>query len=281
MSARTIAGLLAAAERAEPRRVDTLIQRLTTERRLVGARRDGRAIGAAGLAEIAVSGVTHDSRQVTDGTLFVAVPGLHVDGHDYVEAAAERGAAAAIVERAMPELAIAQLIVDGSRPALASAAAWWYGDPSHELAVVGITGTDGKTTTSYLATAALEAAGVRTGMTGTTATRIGGVEEANAEHATTPEAPDLQLALRAMVDAGDRATVIETTSHGLALARVDGIAYDAAILTNLTHEHLELHGTWEAYRDAKLRLFEKLAPHHAKPLDWPAVGIVISSANRA
>jgi len=274
MSARTIAGLLAAAEPAEPRRVDTLIQRLTTERRLVGARRDGRAIGAAGLAEIAVSGVTHDSRQVTDGTLFVAVPGLHVDGHDYVEAAAERGAAAAIVERAMPELAIAQLIVDGSRPALASAAAWWYGDPSHELAVVGITGTDGKTTTSYLATAALEAAGIRTGMTGTTATRIGGVEEANAEHATTPEAPDLQLALRAMVDAGDRATVIETTSHGLALARVDGIAYDAAILTNLTHEHLELHGTWEAYRDAKLRLFEKLAPHHAKPLDWPAVGIV-------
>jgi len=274
MSARTIAGLLAAAERAEPRRVDTLIQRLTTERRLVGARRDGRAIGAAGLAEIAVSGVTHDSRQVTDGTLFVAVPGLHVDGHDYVEAAAERGAAAAIVERAMPELAIAQLIVDGSRPALASAAAWWYGDPSHELAVVGITGTDGKTTTSYLATAALEAAGIRTGMTGTTATRIGGVEEANAEHATTPEAPDLQLALRAMVGAGDRATVIETTSHGLALARVDGIAYDAAILTNLTHEHLELHGTWEAYRDAKLRLFEKLAPHHAKPLDWPAVGIV-------
>src|SRR6185295_15390256 len=212
MSARTIAGLLAAAEPAEPRRIDTLIQRLTTERRLVGARRDGRAIGAAGLADIAVSGVTHDSRQVTDGTLFVAVPGLHVDGHDYVEAAAERGAAAAIVERAMPELAIAQLIVDGSRPALASAAAWWYGDPSHELAVVGITGTDGKTTTSYLATAALEAAGIRTGMTGTTATRIAGVEEANAEHATTPEAPELQLALRAMVDGGDRAAVIETTS---------------------------------------------------------------------
>ena len=274
MNARTIAGLLAAAEPAEPRRVDALIERLTTERRLVGARRDGRAIGAAGLADIAVRGVTHDSRRVTDGTLFVAVPGLHVDGHDYVEAAAERGAAAAIVQRPMPELAIAQLIVDGSRPALASAAAWWYGDPSHELAVVGITGTDGKTTTSYLATAALEAAGIPTGMTGTTATRIGGVEEANAEHATTPEAPELQLAFRAMVAGGDRAAVVETTSHGLALARVDGIAYDAAILTNLTHEHLELHGTWEAYRDAKLRLFEKLAPHRAKPLGWPAVGIV-------
>jgi UDP-N-acetylmuramoyl-L-alanyl-D-glutamate--2,6-diaminopimelate ligase len=274
MSGRTIAELLAAAEPDEPRRVDGLIERLTTERRLVGARRDGRAIGAAGIADIAVRGVTHDSRRVTAGTLFVAVPGLHVDGHDYVEAAAARGAAAAILERPLPELAIAQLIVDGSRPALASAASWWYGDPSHELAIVGITGTDGKTTTSYLATAALEAAGIRTGMTGTAATRIGGVQEANAEHATTPEAPELQLALRAMADDGDRAAVIETTSHGLALARVDGIAYDAAILTNLTHEHLELHGTWEAYRDAKLRLFEKLAPHHAKPLGWPAVGIV-------
>jgi UDP-N-acetylmuramoyl-L-alanyl-D-glutamate--2,6-diaminopimelate ligase len=274
MSARTIPELLAAAEPREPRRVDGLIERLTTERRLVGARRDGRAIGAAGLADIAVRGVTHDSRQVTAGTLFIAVPGLHVDGHDYVEAAAARGAAAAIVERPLPELAIAQVIVDGSRPALASAASWWYGDPSHELAVVGITGTDGKTTTSYLATAALEAAGIRTGMTGTAATRIGGVQEANAEHATTPEAPELQLALRAMVGGGDRAAVIETTSHGLALARVDGIAYDAAILTNLTHEHLELHGTWEAYRDAKLRLFEKLAPHRVKPLGWPAVGIV-------
>jgi len=142
------------------------------------------------------------------------------------------------------------------------------------LAIVGITGTDGKTTTSYLATAALEAAGIRAGMTGTASTRIGGVQEANVEHATTPEAPELQRALRAMAVAGDQAAVVETTSHGLALARVDAIAYDAAILTNLTHEHLELHGTWEAYRDAKLRLFEKLAPHLNKPLGWPAVGVV-------
>ena len=149
----------------------------------------------------------------------------------------------------------------GRRPgaALATAAAWWYGDPSRELAVVGITGTDGKTTTSFLAVAALEAAGIRTGMTGTAATRIGGVQAANEAHATTPEAPELQRALRAMVVAGDAAAVIETTSHGLALDRVDAIAYDVAILTNLTHEHLELHGTWEAYRDAKLRLFERLA----------------------
>ena len=96
-------------------------------------------------------------------------------------------------------------------------------------------------------------------MTGTAETRIGGVQAANEAHATTPEAPELQRALRAMHVAGDAAAVIETTSHGLALNRVDAIAYDVAILTNLTHEHLELHGTWEAYRDAKLKLFEKLA----------------------
>jgi UDP-N-acetylmuramoyl-L-alanyl-D-glutamate--2,6-diaminopimelate ligase len=197
-----------------------------------------------------------------------------VDGHDYVSAAADRGASAALVERPLPDLPIAQLIVDSTRPALAAAATWWYRDPSHELAVVGITGTDGKTTTSFLAVAALEAAGLRTGMTGTAATRIGGIQAANEAHATTPEAPELQRALRAMSVAGDRAAVVETTSHGLALHRVDGIAYDAAILTNLTHEHLELHGTWEAYRDAKLSLFERLAPHVPKPHAWPATAIV-------
>jgi UDP-N-acetylmuramoyl-L-alanyl-D-glutamate--2,6-diaminopimelate ligase len=270
----TIADLLAAGDPDEPAVLGGLIDRLTAAGRLRGARLDGRAIGPAGLAAIQVSGVTLDSREVGRGSLFVAVPGLHVDGHDYVPAAAERGASVALVERPLPELSIAQLIVDATRPALAAAATWWYRDPSHELAVVGITGTDGKTTTSFLAVAALEAAGVNTGMTGTAATRIGGVQAANEAHATTPEAPELQRALRAMAVAGDRAAVVETTSHGLALNRVDGIAYDAAILTNLTHEHLELHGTWEAYRDAKLSLFERLAPHVPKAHGWPATAIV-------
>ena len=240
----------------------------------MGRALDGRAIGAAGLAAVEVRGVTHDSRAVRPGSLFVAVRGLHVDGHEFVAAAAEAGATAAIVEEPLPEVALAQLVVAHARPALATAAAWWYGDPSHELGVVGITGTDGKTTTSFLAVAALEAAGVPTGMTGTAETRIGGLQVANEAHATTPEAPELQRALRAMVSAGDGVAVIETTSHGLALHRVDGTAYDVAILTNLTHEHLELHGTWEAYRDAKLRLFERLAPHRAKAIGWPAVAIV-------
>jgi UDP-N-acetylmuramoyl-L-alanyl-D-glutamate--2,6-diaminopimelate ligase len=244
MTEPTIEALLAAAEPAEPASLAGLVERLTAEHRLRGARRDGRAIGPAGLADVEVHGVTNDSRAVRPGSLFVAVPGLHVDGHDFVAAAAAAGAAAAIVERAVPEAAIPQLVVAAAPAALASAAAWWYGDPSHDLGVVGITGTDGKTTTSFLAVAALEAAGVRSGMTGTAATRIGGIEEANEVHATTPDAPALQAALRAMVAAGDAAAIIETTSHGLALGRVDAVAYDVAILTNLTHEHLELHGTW-------------------------------------
>jgi UDP-N-acetylmuramoyl-L-alanyl-D-glutamate--2,6-diaminopimelate ligase len=281
MTERTIDDLLAAAEPAEPKPLGGLIERLSAEDRLRGARSDGRAIGAAGLAAIPIRGVTHDSRAVHPGSLFVAVPGLHVDGHEYVAAAAARGAAAALVDHALPDVALPQLVVAATRESLATAAAWWYDDPSHDLAVVGITGTDGKTTTSFLAVAALEAAGLRTGMTGTAATRIGGVQAANDAHATTPEAPELQRALRAMALAGDTAAVIETTSHGLALARVDAIAYDVAILTNLTHEHLELHGTWEAYRDAKLRLFEKLARGDSsgargnpKPRPWPATGIV-------
>jgi UDP-N-acetylmuramoyl-L-alanyl-D-glutamate--2,6-diaminopimelate ligase len=281
MIERTIADMLAAAEPTEPAALGRLVERLTSEHRLRGARRDGRAIGPAALADIAIRGVTHDSRSVRPGSLFVAVPGLHVDGHEFVAAAMDRGAAAAIVEQPLAEVALPQLVVHASPVALASAAAWWYGDPSHDLGVVGITGTDGKTTTSFLATSALEAAGIRTGMTGTAATRIGGIQAANEAHATTPEAPELQRALRAMVAGGDQAAIVETTSHGLALGRVDSIAYDVAILTNLTHEHLELHGTWEAYRDAKLKLFERLGRgrHNApggvdRPASWPATGIV-------
>ena len=264
MTERTIADLLEAAEPTDPAPVRTLIERLSAEGRLRGARHDGRAIGAAGLADVEVRGVTQDSRAVRPGSLFVAVPGQHVDGHDFVREAAARGAAAALVERPAPEVGLPQIVVEGAAAALATAAAWWYGDPSHDLAVVGVTGTDGKTTTGFLATAALEAAGIRTGMTGTAATRIGGVQVANEAHATTPEAPALQAALRAMVASGDRAAVVETTSHGLALGRVGSIAYDVAILTNLSHEHLELHGSWEAYRDAKLSLFERLAKPAAR-----------------
>jgi len=276
-----------------PRKLGDLIARLAAEGRLRGTRLDGRPAGSAALADIAVTGVTDDSREAVGGSLFVAIAGEHADGHDFATAAVRQGAAALIVERPLPEVAAAQIVVDASRPALATAAAWWYGDPSHELTVVGITGTDGKTTTAYLAVAALEAAGRRAGMIGTIATRVGGRTEAHVAHATTPAAPELQATLRAMVDAGDDVAVIETTSHGLALDRVASVAYDVAILTNLTHEHLELHGTWEAYRDAKLSLFDRLRatrdvrkPHPVAPaaivnLDDPSAGAFIGTARDA
>ena len=276
----TIAELLAGAEPTSPRELEGLIERLDRAGSLRGARQDGRAIGPAALRAVSVRGVTEDSRQVARGELFVAIAGEHVDGHDLVGAAAAAGASAAIVERVVADVALPQLVVERSRASLADAASWWYGDPSRDLGVVGVTGTDGKTTTSFLAVAALEAAGFSCGLVGTVDTKIGSLREANPEHATTPDAPTLQRSLRAMVGAGNRASVVETTSHGLAAERVRGIAYDAAIVTNLTHEHLEFHGSWDAYRDAKLSLFERLAVSAANPIKtepapaWPKVAIV-------
>jgi UDP-N-acetylmuramoyl-L-alanyl-D-glutamate--2,6-diaminopimelate ligase len=278
----TLAERLAAVDAERPTRpLADLVQRLTVEGRLRGARAaDGRPIAHAGLAGQPVTGISADSRAVRPGTLFVAVPGDHVDGHDYAARAAAAGAVAALVERPIGGLELIQLIVDRSRAALASAAGWWYGDPSRELGIVGITGTDGKTTTSFLAAAALDAAGHRAGLVGTVELRIGGQAEPTPEHQTTPEAPELQRLLRAMAVGGDAAAVVETTSHGLALERVAGVAYDVAILTNLTHEHLELHGTFEAYRAAKLSLFERLAARGpaksgaAADLAWGRVAVI-------
>jgi len=273
---RSIAACLEAAEPTTRRRLGELIARLGALGLVAGARSDGRPIGPAALAGVDVRDPTEDSRRVGPGALFVALRGEHVDGHEFVAPAFAAGAAAALVEEPLPDVTGPQLVVRDGRRALAEAACWWYEDPSHALGIVGITGTDGKTTTSYLAVAALEAAGLRTGMLGTAGLRIAGLDEPNPEHVTTPAAPDLQRALRAMVVAGDRAAVVETTSHGLALDRVAGIAYDAAIVTNVTHEHLEFHGTWEAYRAAKLRLFEKLAARRpaGKPVDWPRLAVV-------
>jgi len=274
--------LLAAAEPSSKRRLGELIERLEASGRLRTVRPAPPTPAGSGrpepeLGALRVAGLTFDSRHVRAGAVFVAVPGAHSDGHDYVTAAAALGASAAIVERPVPGAALAQLVVDDARRALATAAAWWYGDPSRELGVVGITGTDGKTTTAFLATAVLEAAGISTGLITTAAAGVGALRAANPEHVTTPEAPQLQQLLRAMVAAGNEAAVVETTSHGLALDRVAEIAYDIAIFTNLSHEHLELHGTFEAYRDAKLSLFRRLGdvvPAKALRRGWPRVAIV-------
>ncbi len=268
----------------EERALGALLARFDVEGRLRGTRRHGRPVPRRAVDAEAVTGITHDSRRVGPGMLFVAVPGEHVDGHDFAAAAVARGAAVVIAERPVGEIAVPQVIVDAARPALASAAAWWFGDPSRDLTVVGITGTDGKTTTAYLAVAALDAAGRRPGMIGTIATRIGGRLDEHVEHATTPEAPDLQAALRGMVEAGDDTAVLETTSHGLALDRVASVDYRVAILTNLTHEHLDLHGTWDAYRDAKLSLFSRLRGPAAAGivnLDDPSAGLFVGVAREA
>jgi UDP-N-acetylmuramoyl-L-alanyl-D-glutamate--2,6-diaminopimelate ligase len=278
----TLADRLAAVDAArEPRPLAALVDRLAAEGRLRGARAaDGRPIAPGALGDCLVTALSADSRAASPGSLFVAVPGDHADGHEYVASAAGAGAIAAVVEHPVSDVAVIQLVVDRSRSALASAAGWWYGDPSRELGVVGITGTDGKTTTSFLAAAALDAAGQRAGLVGTVELRIGGEAEPTPEHQTTPEAPELQRLVRAMADARDQVAIIETTSHGLALERVAGIAYDVAIFTNLTHEHLELHGSFEAYRSAKLSLFERLASRGpaktgaGASLGWPRLAVI-------
>jgi len=216
-------------------------------------------------AAMPVSSVVLDSRAARPGALFAAVPGQHVDGLEYAPQAAAAGAVAILAERAAPGLLIPQVLVTAARPALALAAAWLYDFPSLKLGVVGITGTDGKTTTSYLVRSMLEAAGFRTGMVGTIDVVVAGASLGNAARATSPEAPDLQGYLAAMVDGGDRFAVVESTSHGLAQDRLASVAYDVGVLTNVTHEHLEFHGTLEAYRAAKRRLFELLAVSAANP----------------
>ena len=216
-------------------------------------------------AQTLITGVTHDSRAVGPGVAFVAIPGQHLDGHAFAAAAAAAGAGALVLERPVPVAGVPQIVVTAARPALAMAAAWFEGDPSQQLGVVGITGTDGKTTTAYLVRAMLTACGIPTGMLGTIDVVVGGRSLGNPGRATTPEAPQLQAALAAMVAAGDRFAVVESTSHGLAQERVGEVAYDVGVFTNVTHEHLEFHGTEVAYRAAKRRLFERLAVGPANP----------------
>jgi UDP-N-acetylmuramoyl-L-alanyl-D-glutamate--2,6-diaminopimelate ligase len=241
-----------------------LVERLRGEGRL----RD--VIGE--VAGLEIAGLSDDSRIVEPGALFVAVRGLRVDGHRFVAEAVGRGVVAVAVERPIPGLAVPQLVVEGGAASLAAAAGWWYGDPSRGLATVGVTGTNGKTTTTFLAAAALDAVGLPSGLVGTIGIRVGGALQRNEEPQTTPGAPTLQRLLRGMVLAGDRAAVIETSSHGLAAERVGSVAYGAAIFTNLSHEHLDFHGTFEAYRAAKLRLFSRLPATAAD--GRPGLGVV-------
>ena len=170
-----------------------------------------------------------------------------------------------MVEAPVATSSVPQLVVPATRPAAAIAAAWIRGFPSRHLGVVGVTGTDGKTTTCYLIRAILEAADRPTGLAGTIDVIVGGESLGNTARTTTPEAPWLQAILASMVDAGDGWVVLEASSHGLAQDRVGEVAWDVAVLTNVTEEHLEFHHTPEAYQAAKRRLFEALAVGPANP----------------
>jgi len=227
------------------------------ERTLPAGERPREAVAGGGGLDVEAKGVTHDSRQAGRGWVFVALRGLKVDGVTFAAQAVANGAAAVVAERA-PDgpVQVPWTVVANARLALAILAAEFYGHPSRQMKVVGITGTNGKTTTSYVLSALFEAAGVRCGLMGTVTYRIATREIAATR--TTPEAPEVQALLRQMVDAGCEACVMEVSSHALTLARVDGIRFAAGIFTNLTRDHLDFHADMEDYFASKRRLFEML-----------------------
>jgi UDP-N-acetylmuramoyl-L-alanyl-D-glutamate--2,6-diaminopimelate ligase len=202
---------------------------------------------------VEVTALAYDNRLVTPGTLFFCVPGFTRDGHDFAPDAVARGAAALVVERPLG-LGVPEVRVADVRAAMAPAAAALNGDPTRALRAVGITGTNGKTTTAFLVRGLLEAAGRRTGLVGTVTAVVGGAERPMVR--TTPEAIDLQRMFAQMRDAGDEAVVMEVSSHALALHRADAIHWAVALFTNLTQDHLDFHPTMEDYFLAKRRLFE-------------------------
>jgi UDP-N-acetylmuramoyl-L-alanyl-D-glutamate--2,6-diaminopimelate ligase len=211
-----------------------------------------RAEGTVNPVSVTFTDLAYDARRVEPGSLFVCVPGLKADGHDFAPQAVAGGAVALIVERPL-DLPVPQLVVADAREAMALAADAFFGEPTRELTVAGVTGTNGKTTTAFLLFSILAAAGRRPGLLGTIENRIGGERRAAAR--TTAEAVDLQRTFREMLDAGDRSCAMEATSHGSALKRLLGVRFRALVFTNLSQDHLDFHGTMDEYFDAKRRLF--------------------------
>ncbi|MGH9218311.1 MAG: UDP-N-acetylmuramoyl-L-alanyl-D-glutamate--2,6-diaminopimelate ligase [Vicinamibacterales bacterium] len=215
-------------------------------------------------AETPVAAIAYDSRRVVPGSVFVALKGLKADGDAFAEQAMSRGARAIVSQSPQRSgVAVPWIVVRDARLALALLADRFFHHPSRRMPVIGVTGTNGKTTTSYLLCAILDAAGLRAGMLGTVAYRIAG-EDREASR-TTPEAPDVQLLLNEMLERGSKSAVMEVSSHALSLKRVDGMRFAAGVFTNLTRDHLDFHDDMEAYFAAKRRLFEMLPP------DAPAV----------
>jgi UDP-N-acetylmuramoyl-L-alanyl-D-glutamate--2,6-diaminopimelate ligase len=218
-----------------------------------------------GALPVTVRGLTDDSRRVTAGGCFVAIRGLRADGRRFIPQAVDRGARAIVAEPPdpLPGEAVGRILVPDTRRALPRLADAYFGHPSRALTVVGITGTNGKTTTSYLTEALLRARGLETGVIGTIQYVVRG--RARDAGQTTPEAVELQGLLAEMVAAGVGGVAMEVSSHALALHRVDGVGFDVAVFTNLTQDHLDFHGTMEEYAAAKRRLFAELLPGGRKP----------------
>ena len=215
---------------------------------------DLRELLGPGVAPVDITGLAYSSAAVRPGALFFCVPGFRADGHDFAPDAVERGAAALVCERPL-ELGVPEVVVPSVREAMGPAAAAFHGDPTATLRVVGVTGTNGKTTTAFLVRHLLEATGTSCGLLGTVKSVVGGHEEE--VQRTTPEAVDLQATFARMLAAGDWTCAMEVSSHALELGRAGGIRFAARVFTNLTQDHLDFHDTMDAYFAAKRRLFEE------------------------
>ena len=245
--------------------------------------RSRTACSLLGSSDLEITGLAYNSKSVEPGNLFVAIRGFVHDGHRYADEAVRRGAVAALVDHPLPDLAVTQVVVSDTRPALAGLAAGFYGDPSRHLWVCGVTGTKGKTTTTYLIDAVLSAAGDRTAVIGTLGVVARGVPvEFHTTTSTTPEAPDLQRLLRDLHRGGVDHVVMEVTSHALDLARVASCRFRVAVFTNLTQDHLDFHGDLDRYRDSKRRLFAAVEPDGASVVnaDDPS-GAAMAAQSRA
>ena len=229
-----------------------------------------RLISALGPLEVRggaptdITDLAYDTREVRPGALFFCAPGETVDRHDLAGEAVESGAVALVVERPL-DLDVPQLVLESARDAMPVAADEFFERPTEELLLAGVTGTNGKTTTAYLLHSIFDAAGMRPGLIGTIESRVGG--ESRPAVRTTPESIDLQRTLRAMLDAGDRSAVMEATSHGSVLGRLDRVRFKALAFTNLTQDHLDFHGTMDEYYEAKRRLFTVHEPAPAAAIN--------------
>lgn len=226
------------------------------------------------LPEIPITGIVSDSRAVKPGNIFVALTGGVTDGHQFIPSAIKNGAAVVVGSETISGLKVPFIQVENTRETLAYLSAAFFSFPGRNMTMIGVTGTDGKTTTANLIFQILLKAGINAGIISTVNALIGDEVVDTGFHVTTPEAPDVQRYLSRMFNAGLSHVVLETTSHGLAQHRVTGCAFDIGVVTNITHEHLDYHGNYEGYREAKSRLFDELAITPEKPQGNPRLAIL-------